>query len=130
MVQTLQTFFRCFETESCVIIPSSQWFRFIRSARLAARSGRNATVPTERISERSGPRELVHRRRESWLDGDERARRLLPMKPDRRDLLLFLTAGSVDDGKSTLIERLLHDADAVYRDQFATVRVASAESFA
>ena len=32
------------------------------------------------------------------------------------DLLRFTTAGSVDDGKSTLIGRLLHDADALYED--------------
>lgn len=33
------------------------------------------------------------------------------------DLLRFLTCGSVDDGKSTLIGRLLIDADGVYEDQ-------------
>ena len=32
------------------------------------------------------------------------------------DLLRFMTAGSVDDGKSTLIGRLLYDADALYDD--------------
>jgi len=40
----------------------------------------------------------------------------------RRDLLRFTTAGSVDDGKSTLIGRLLHDAKAVYEDQVASVQ--------
>ncbi len=40
----------------------------------------------------------------------------------RKDLLRFTTAGSVDDGKSTLIGRLLHDANAVYEDQIAAVR--------
>lgn len=34
-----------------------------------------------------------------------------------RDLLRFTTAGSVDDGKSTLIGRLLYDSKAVYQDQ-------------
>jgi sulfate adenylyltransferase large subunit len=38
-----------------------------------------------------------------------------------KDLLRFTTAGSVDDGKSTLIGRLLHDAKAVYEDQVASV---------
>ena len=38
----------------------------------------------------------------------------------RKDLLRFTTAGSVDDGKSTLIGRLLHDAKAVYEDQVAS----------
>src|SRR6266568_413863 len=40
----------------------------------------------------------------------------------RKDLLRFTTAGSVDDGKSTLIGRLLHDAKAVYEDQVASVQ--------
>ena len=32
------------------------------------------------------------------------------------DLLRFVIAGSVDDGKSTLVGRLLHDAGALYED--------------
>src|SRR5690242_5436042 len=39
-----------------------------------------------------------------------------------KDLLRFTTAGSVDDGKSTLIGRLLHDSKAVYEDQLAAVK--------
>lgn len=38
------------------------------------------------------------------------------------ELLRFTTAGSVDDGKSTLIGRLLHDSKAVYEDQLDSVR--------
>ncbi|MEE9282001.1 MAG: sulfate adenylyltransferase subunit CysN [Myxococcota bacterium] len=38
---------------------------------------------------------------------------------ERKDLLRFLTCGSVDDGKSTLIGRLLHDAKLLYEDQLA-----------
>lgn len=38
------------------------------------------------------------------------------------DLLRFTTAGSVDDGKSTLIGRLLYDSQAVYEDQVAAAR--------
>src|SRR3974390_3456180 len=34
-----------------------------------------------------------------------------------RDLLRFLTCGSVDDGKSTLIGRLLHDCALIFDDQ-------------
>ncbi len=37
----------------------------------------------------------------------------------------FITAGSVDDGKSTLIGRLLHDSRAILEDQFAAVERAS-----
>jgi sulfate adenylyltransferase subunit 1 len=39
-----------------------------------------------------------------------------------KELLRFTTAGSVDDGKSTLIGRLLHDSKAVYEDQLAAVK--------
>jgi bifunctional enzyme CysN/CysC len=38
------------------------------------------------------------------------------------DLLRFTTAGSVDDGKSTLIGRLLHDANALYEDHIDALR--------
>jgi sulfate adenylyltransferase large subunit len=41
------------------------------------------------------------------------------------DLLRICTAGSVDDGKSTLIGRLLYDSRAVYEDQLHSVRKAS-----
>jgi sulfate adenylyltransferase large subunit len=41
-------------------------------------------------------------------------------------LLRICTAGSVDDGKSTLIGRMLHDSRAVYEDQVHAVRAASA----
>ena len=40
-------------------------------------------------------------------------------------VLRFITAGSVDDGKSTLIGRLLHDSRAILEDQFAAVERAS-----
>jgi sulfate adenylyltransferase subunit 1 len=39
-----------------------------------------------------------------------------------KELLRFTTAGSVDDGKSTLIGRLLHDTKTVYEDQLAAVK--------
>jgi bifunctional enzyme CysN/CysC len=45
---------------------------------------------------------------------------------ERKDLLRFLTCGSVDDGKSTLIGRLLHDSHLVYEDQLAAVKADSA----
>ena len=38
-------------------------------------------------------------------------------KDEQKDLLRFLTAGSVDDGKSTLIGRLLFDSKKIYGDQ-------------
>jgi sulfate adenylyltransferase subunit 1 len=36
-------------------------------------------------------------------------------------LLRFITAGSVDDGKSTLIGRLLHDSKSIFEDQFLAI---------
>lgn len=38
-----------------------------------------------------------------------------------KSLLRFLTCGSVDDGKSTLIGRLLHDSKQIYEDQLAAI---------
>jgi bifunctional enzyme CysN/CysC len=41
--------------------------------------------------------------------------------PRQMDILRFATAGSVDDGKSTLIGRLLFDSKAIFEDQLASV---------
>lgn len=41
---------------------------------------------------------------------------------EKKDLLRFLTAGSVDDGKSTLIGRLLFDSKRIYEDQLASLK--------
>src|SRR5476651_413631 len=41
------------------------------------------------------------------------------------DLLRFTTAGSVDDGKSTLIGRLLYDSKAIFEDQLAAIERAT-----
>ena len=41
---------------------------------------------------------------------------------ERKGILRFLTCGSVDDGKSTLIGRLLHDSERIYEDQLDAVR--------
>src|SRR5438270_1105207 len=40
----------------------------------------------------------------------------------RRDVLRFITCGSVDDGKSTLIGRLLHDANQLFDDQLTRLK--------
>ncbi|MDR1170713.1 MAG: GTP-binding protein [Prevotellaceae bacterium] len=44
------------------------------------------------------------------------------------DLLRFTTAGSVDDGKSTLIGRLLYDSKSIFEDQLKAVEAASQRS--
>ena len=47
---------------------------------------------------------------------------------ERKELLRFLTCGSVDDGKSTLIGRLLHDSKLIYEDQLAAIEADSLKS--
>ena len=47
---------------------------------------------------------------------------------ERKELLRFLTCGNVDDGKSTLIGRLLHDSQMIYEDQLAAVQADSVKS--
>jgi sulfate adenylyltransferase subunit 1 len=54
--------------------------------------------------------ELLHKDIVSYLEQHE-----------NKDMLRFLTCGSVDDGKSTLIGRLLHDSKMIYEDQLAAV---------
>ncbi len=44
---------------------------------------------------------------------------------DTVDLLRFVTCGSVDDGKSTLIGRLLHDTALIFEDELADIQAAS-----
>ena len=41
------------------------------------------------------------------------------------ELLRFTTAGSVDDGKSTLIGRLLYDSKSIFEDQYHAIKLAS-----
>jgi len=47
------------------------------------------------------------------------------MKNSKIELLRFTTAGSVDDGKSTLIGRLLYDSKSIFQDQLDAVEVSS-----
>ncbi len=47
---------------------------------------------------------------------------------ERKELLRLLTCGSVDDGKSTLIGRLLHDSKMIYEDQLAAITADSIKS--
>lgn len=48
-----------------------------------------------------------------------------PEGASRRSLLRFMTCGSVDDGKSTLLGRLLHDCGAIPEDQLDALRADS-----
>src|SRR6202012_4442799 len=78
-----------------------------------------------------------HRPRPGRLDGEEEAGGLLlvahvsdliaedieayPHAHQHKSLLRFLTCGSVDDGKSTLIGRLLYDSKMIFEDQLAAL---------
>jgi bifunctional enzyme CysN/CysC/sulfate adenylyltransferase subunit 1 len=50
------------------------------------------------------------------------------LQHQNKELLRFLTCGSVDDGKSTLIGRLLHDSKMIYEDQLAAIEKDSQKS--
>ncbi len=60
------------------------------------------------------PSELIADNIEAYLDGHE-----------KKSLLRFITCGSVDDGKSTLIGRLLYDSKMVFEDQLAALEADS-----
>ncbi|WP_373003183.1 sulfate adenylyltransferase subunit CysN [Sulfurimonas sp.] len=47
---------------------------------------------------------------------------------ENKQLLRFITCGSVDDGKSTLIGRLLHDSKMIFEDQLAAIKNDSKKS--
>src|SRR3712207_5189 len=122
----------------------------LRRLAVGAAHGRRGAVPGVRALP-DGGRHDVHRRgaldrhvarrrgRGDRGDDGHRARRDPRRRPrggggDGRpqaggvllvDLLRLATAGSVDDGKSTLIGRLLYDAHAVLADQLAHVEAAS-----
>ena len=86
-----------------------------------------------------GAGESRHRSRPGRLHGNQEAGRLFLSavtldaaniesflrQNEEKELLRLSTAGSVDDGKSTLIGRLLYDSKGVYEDQIASVRKAS-----
>jgi bifunctional enzyme CysN/CysC len=61
-----------------------------------------------------GEQELIERDIHAYLTAHE-----------HKELLRLTTMGSVDDGKSTLIGRLLHDANGLYEDQLQAVKRAS-----
>ncbi|MEE4116725.1 MAG: GTP-binding protein [Marinilabiliaceae bacterium] len=54
---------------------------------------------------------ILHNSIKEYLDEDQ-----------KKDLLRFLTAGSVDDGKSTLIGRLMYDTRALYADHLLSLK--------
>jgi bifunctional enzyme CysN/CysC len=55
------------------------------------------------------------------LDMPPALERILRDQGEKKQLLRFLTCGSVDDGKSSLIGRLLYDAKLIFEDQLSAV---------
>jgi len=51
----------------------------------------------------------------------------VPAEQERKSLLRFMTCGSVDDGKSTLIGRLLYDTKLIFEDQLVALEAESAK---
>ena len=69
-------------------------------------------------------REPHHRPDQRLLHGAEEARGVLLVDMssyEHKSLLRFTTSGSVDDGKSTLIGRLLYETNCIFEDQYAAV---------
>ena len=66
----------------------------------------------------------MRRHRRAIEGGDAEIEAYLARYQDK-ELLRFVAVGSVDDGKSTLIGRLLYDTGSVYEDQLAAARKAS-----
>ncbi len=79
--------------------------------------------PPEVLGNGNGTGKVATGARGASVEGAESAFRRFTDRP--ADLLRFATAGSVDDGKSTLIGRLLYDSKQVLSDQLAHVKQAS-----
>jgi bifunctional enzyme CysN/CysC len=59
---------------------------------------------------------------ETVIPEDDAGIRAYMQSQENKSLLRFLTCGSVDDGKSTLIGRLLYDTKLIFEDQLATLK--------
>src|SRR5665811_263476 len=83
----------------------------------------DAPVPSGVIANGNGKAHVEASVASPGAETAQEAFRRLTERP--ADLLRFATAGSVDDGKSTLIGRLLYDSKQVLSDQLAHVEAAS-----
>src|SRR5262249_51179045 len=112
------------------LLPAQRRHR-VRRGQPERPAGRDAGQPALRAAGARG------RSRRGRLDGDQEARGVLLMAIAVRELeeqlmiragkerVRLVIIGSVDDGKSTLIGRLLYETDALYDDQIAQVRRAT-----
>ena len=90
----------------------------------SGRAGRSTATPAARSDgeEEAGGIFLMSRPLESER-GPDPPRRRAPGSPQQeaKELLRFITCGSVDDGKSTLIGRLLYESKQIFDDQLAAL---------
>jgi len=61
------------------------------------------------------------------MDGSEERLEAYLRQQEHKELLRFITCGSVDDGKSTLIGRLLYEGKMLFEDQLASLKTESAK---
>ena len=96
-----------------------------------ARNARRDRHRDGRGADHRARRDARRRRIQRDSDGRSQARGVLlkmvttMRDPGQMDLLRFSTAGSVDDGKSTLIGRLLYDSKGIFEDQLAAIEQTS-----
>src|SRR5690349_14627570 len=87
-----------------------------RSSKRSPRPGSPNAAPPVATTSSAKPR---------WKTASAKGTSEMIPKPGTMDILRFATAGSVDDGKSTLIGRLLFDSKSIFTDQLAAVELAS-----
>ena len=89
-------------------------------------------TPHQKAEVTPGPQTADQSSLMPWGEGQEegltRPTQVKPVKLAERSLLRFITCGSVDDGKSTLIGRLLFDSQVLLDDQLAALKKDSAKS--
>ena len=116
--------------------------RLLSADRRGRERGRDASKRSSRrccaatTSRAAGPRDRPRRRRATH--GEEEAGGLFLNAPadiaklagraGAKELLRFITCGSVDDGKSTLIGRLLYDTKLIFDDQLAALEARQQEA--
>ena len=66
---------------------------------------------------------MINVEKQPWRT--EKNKAIFKMEEKTKQLLRFTTAGSVDDGKSTLIGRLLYDSKSIFQDQLKAVEKSS-----
>lgn len=83
-------------------------------------------MPHAKTQREAANKEIVYMSHQSDLISEDINEYL--KQHEQKELLRLLTCGSVDDGKSTLIGRLLHDSQMIYEDQLEAIKKDSVKS--